>query len=317
MFRSIAVACALVLSCGPALAQKYPDRPVRVVVPFPPGGPLDVAARLFSGKLAEHFGQPFMVDNRAGAAGNIGMESVAGSAPDGHTILWVIDAMLTVNPILYPKLGDPLERLRPVTMVNENISTLVIHPSVQARSSAELVALSKTAQLSYGSAGLGSPGHRYMEFYKLLSGARLTHVPYKGNAPAVQSVLAGETQAFITPVTAVIAHIRAGRLRALAVTAAKGSPMLPDVPSMVALGYSTFNAVAWQAVLVPGKTPEAIVEALDRQLVRIIQLPEVRDRLLASGVEPAWDTGRAVISRAREERVIWAEVIAKTGMKID
>ena len=313
---SLLVVLALLVA-WPAAAQSYPEKPVRMVVPFPAGGPLDLAARLFSPKLAERFGQPFLVDNRPGAAGNIGMGLVAAAAPDGYTLLWAIDAMLTVNPILYRKSGEPLERLRPVTMLAESVSTLAVHPSLEVRSPADFVRLSKSRDLSYGSAGAGSPGHRAMEYFKLLTGARLTHVPYKGNAPAVQSLVAGETHAFITPIAGVLQHIRAGRVRALAVTSAKRSPVLPDVPTMIELGHPKFKVVAWYAVLVPEKTPQALGDALDRELVRIIQLPDVRERLASVGIEPVWDSGRAVVERAREERALWAEVIEKSGMKIE
>jgi tripartite-type tricarboxylate transporter receptor subunit TctC len=313
---AVVLACSL-LTGGPVLAQKYPEKPVRMIVPFPAGGPLDVVARVFSIKLSEHSGNSFLVDNRPGAAGNIGMDMVAKAAPDGYTVLWAIDAMLTVNPILYKKMGDPLDVLRPVTMLAESVSTLAVHPSMDVRTPADFAALSKTRDLSYGSAGSGSPGHRSMELFKLLSGARLTHVPYKGNAPAVQSLVAGETQAFITPIAGVLQHVRAGKVRALAVTSARRSSVLPDVPTMIELGYPKFKVVAWYSVLVPQKTPQPIVDALDREIVRIIQLPDVRQKLAGVGVEPVWDSGKAVAPRAREERALWAEVIEKSGMKID
>ena len=316
MRRLLTIFIALVVSSS-AAAQTYPDKPVRMVVPFPAGGPLDVVARVFSIKLSEHFGHSFLVDNRPGAAGNIGMDMVAKAAPDGHTVLWAIDAMLTVNPILYKKMGDPLEVLRPVTMLVESVSTLAVHPSIDARPPAEFATMSKTRDLSYGSAGSGSPGHRSMELFKLQTGARLTHVPYKGNAPAVRSLMAGETQAFITPIAGVLQHVRAGKLKVLAVTSARRSSVLPDVPTMIELGHPKFKVVAWYAVLVPEKTPQGVSDALDRELVRIIQLPEVRERLAGAGIEPVWDSGRAVIARAREERALWAEVIEKSGMKIE
>lgn len=316
MRRAVTIVCALLLSWQ-AGAQAYPEKPVRMVVPFPAAGPLDVVARVFSIKLAEHFGQSFVVDNRPGAAGNIGMDMVGKSAPDGYTVLWAIDAMLTVNPILYKKMADPFDALRPVSMLAESVSTLAIHPSLDVRTPADFAALSRTRDLSYGSAGSGSPGHRAMEFFKLLTGARLTHVPYKGNAPAVQSLVAGETHAFITPIAGVLQHVRAGKLRALAVTSGKRSAVLPDVPTMTELGFPKFKVVAWYAVLVPQKTPQAIVDALEREIVRIIQLPDVREKLAGVGVEPVWDSGKAVIPRAKEERALWAEVIEKSGMKID
>jgi len=316
MQRAAVFLLAVLLSC-PAWAQGYPEKPVRMVVPFPAGGPLDLVARIFSPKLAERFGQQFLVENRPGAAGNIGMELAAAAAPDGYTILWVIDAVLTVNPILYRNLRDPMERLQPVIQLCDSASALAVPSSLGVRTSSEFVALSKTRDLSYGSAGPGSPGHRAMEYYKLVTGARLMHVPYKGNAPAVQSLVAGETQAFITPIAGVLAHIRAGRLRALVVTGAKRSPLLPEVPTMVELGYPKFKLAAWYAVLVPLKTPQAIVARLEEAMAAIMQMPDVRERLAASGIDPVWDSAAALVEHVREDRALWAEVIQKSGMKVD
>ncbi|OGA28565.1 MAG: hypothetical protein A3I01_09100, partial [Betaproteobacteria bacterium RIFCSPLOWO2_02_FULL_65_24] len=298
-------------------AQSYPDKPVRMVVPFPAGGPLDVVARLFSTKLTEKFGQTFLVENRPGAGGSIGMDAVAKSAPDGYTVLWSIDSMLTVNPILYRDFGDPLERLRPVVGLAESVGTLAVHPSLEVQTSEEFVKLSKSRDLSYGSAGAGSPGHRAMEFYKLLTGARLTHVPYKGNAPAVRSLLAGQTHAFITPIAGVLSHVRAGRLKPLMVTSPKRSPALPDVPTMVELGYPKFKIVAWYSVLVPAGTPRPIADSLQREIVRIIQQPEIRAGMAKYSLDPVWADARTVVERAKEERALWNEVIEKTGMKIE
>ena len=314
--RWILLIAALGLA-APAWAQRYPDRPVRVIVPLSAGGPLDVTARLFSEKLAASLGQPFVIDNRVGAAGNIGTDIAANARPDGYTLLWVIDSILTVNPILYANTRDPLERLAPVAVLLENPGTLVVHPSLPAKTSAELVRLSRIRAISYASAGLGSPGHRYMEYYKLLTGAQMTHVPYKGNAPAVVSIVTGETQTFISAITGVLPHVGTGRLRALAVTSPKRSPALPAVPTMSELGYPKFAAVTWFAVLVPAGTPQPIVDILGGELGRIIQLPDIREKLAQQGSEPAFDSGKAVIARAREERKLWTEVVQKTGMKVD
>jgi tripartite-type tricarboxylate transporter receptor subunit TctC len=316
MNRCILLIAALGLAL-PAWSQRYPDRPVRMVVPLPAGGPLDVTARLFSEKLAAGLGQPFVIDNRAGAAGNIGMEMAAKAPPDGYTLLWVIDSILTVNPILYAGVRDPLESLAPVAVLLENPSTLVVHPSLPAKSSAELVKLSSGHTISYASAGPGSPGHRYMEFYKLLTGARMTHVPYKGNAPAVVSIITGETQAFISAITGVLPHVGAGRLRALAMTSPKRSPALPGVPTMTELGYPKLAAVSWFAVLVPAGTPQSVVDILGRELARIIQLPDIREKLAQQGSEPAFNTGKTMLVRARQERMLWTDIVQKTGMKID
>jgi tripartite-type tricarboxylate transporter receptor subunit TctC len=296
-------------------AQSWPEKPVRMVVPFPPGGPLDVVARILAVPLQETFKQPFIVDNRPGATGNIGMEAVAKAPPDGHTLLWVLDSMLTVNPILFKV--EPLERLKPVALITEGTGVLAVNPNVKARTAAEFAKLSHSSDMSYGSAGLGSPGHRQMELYGMLSGAKLTHVPYKGNALAVQALLAGDIHAFITPVAGVLQQVKAGKLRAVAVTSGKRSPALPDVPTMVESGYPRYVSVAWFSVFVPIKTPQAIADTLERELIRLMQMPAVREAITRLGTEPSYDTARSIPPRAAEERKLWAEVIEKTGMKIE
>ena len=306
----------LVLAC-PAQAQTYPDKPVRMVVPFPPGGPLDVVARLFAAPMAEKSGQSHLVENRAGASGNIGLDAVARAQPDGYTILWALDSMLTVNPIVYPATGEPMERLRAVAIVAENVSALAVNPALGVKSVAEFIKLSNSRDLSYASAGAGSPGHRQMELFKLLTGAKATHVPYSGNAPGVQSLVAGETHAFISPVAGVLQQVRAGKLMALAVSSPKRTAMLPDVPTMTEAGYPKFTNVAWFSVFVPLKTPQAIVDSLERELQRVVQLPDVRERMTRSGSGPAWENAKGIAARVGAERKLWAELIEKTGMKVE
>ena len=315
MLAAIALASFAAAAQAQAPAAKWPEKPVHMIVPFPAGGPLDVVARLFAVPMAERLGQPFLVENRPGAAGNLGMEVAAKAPPDGHTILWSLDSMLTVNPIVYKT--EPLERLRPVAMVTENTAVLVVSPRVKAATTSEFSKLSLASDFSYSSAGVGSPGHRQMELFKLMSGARVTHVPYSGNAPAVQSVVAGETQAFITPIAGALQQIRAGRLRALAVTSAQRSALLPDVPTMVESGYPRFVVVSWFCVMVPIKTPQPIVEALERELSRIVQLPSMREAMTKAGQDPIFETAKPLVARATEERKLWAEVIEKTGMKLE
>ena len=311
------VAIAAVVMALPARAQTYPDKPIRMVVPFPPGGPLDVVARVFSAPMAEKFGQSVFVENRAGASGNIGMDTVARAQPDGYTLLWMLDSMLTVNPIVYPATGEPLERLRPIAIVAENISAVAVNPALGVKTVADFIKLSQSKDLSYASAGPGSPGHRYMELFKMLTGAKATHVPYSGNAPGVQSLIAGETQAFVSPVAGVLQQIRAGKLMALAVSSPVRTPTLPDVPTMTELGYPKFNNVAWFSVFAPAKTPQAIIDTLERELQRVVQLPDVRERMNKSGSGPAWENSKTIVSRAATERKLWAEVIEKTGMKVE
>ena len=315
--RNVLPILALLLTALPAWAQSYPDKPVRMVVPFPPGGPLDVVARIFAAPMSQKFGQPVLVENRAGATGNIGMDAVARSQPDGYTLLWMLDSMLTVNPIVFPTFGEPMERLRPIRTVSETVATLVVNPATGVNSVADFVKLSKSKDLSYASAGPGSPGHRTMEFFMLLTGAKLTHVPYNGNAPAVQSVVAGETQAFVTPISGVLPQVRAGKLRSLMVSSATRSPQLPDSPTMVELGYKRYVVATWFSLFAPAKTPQAVIDVLDREIVRVIQLPDVRERLQKLGADPISIDAKSIIARTAEERKLWTEVIEKTGMKVE
>ena len=315
--RNVLPILALLLTALPAWAQSYPDKPVRMVVPFPPGGPLDVVARIFAAPMSQKFGQPVLVENRAGATGNIGMDAVARSQPDGYTLLWMLDSMLTVNPIVFPAFGEPMERLRPIRTVSETVATLVVNPATGVNSVADFVKLSKSKDLSYASAGPGSPGHRTMEFFMLLTGAKLTHVPYNGNAPAVQSVVAGETQAFVTPISGVLPQVRAGKLRSLMVSSTTRSPQLPDSPTMVELGYKRYVVATWFSLFAPAKTPQAVIDVLDREIVRVIQLPDVRERLQKLGADPISIDAKSIIARTAEERKLWTEVIEKTGMKVE
>lgn len=315
--RQLVPILSLLLAALPAWAQSYPDKPVRMVVPFPPGGPLDVVARIFAAPMSQKFGQPVLVENRAGATGNIGMDAVARSQPDGYTLLWMLDSMLTVNPIVFPTFGEPMERLRPIRTVSETVATLVVNPATGINSVADFVKLSKSKDLSYASAGPGSPGHRTMEFFMLLTGAKLTHVPYNGNAPAVQSVVAGETQAFVTPISGVLPQVRAGKLRSLMVSSATRSPQLPDSPTMVELGYKRYVVATWFSLFAPAKTPQAVIDVLDREIVRVIQLPDVRERLQKLGADPISIDAKSIIARTAEERKLWTEVIEKTGMKVE
>lgn len=315
--RHVLPILTLLLTALPAWAQSYPDKPVRMVVPFPPGGPLDVVARIFAAPMSQKFGQPVLVENRAGATGNIGMDAVARSQPDGYTLLWMLDSMLTVNPIVFPTFGEPMERLRPIRTVSETVATLVVNPATGVSSVADFVKLSKSKDLSYASAGPGSPGHRTMEFFMLLTGAKLTHVPYNGNAPAVQSVVAGETQAFVTPISGVLPQIRAGKLRSLMVSSTTRSPQLPDSPTMVELGYKRYVVATWFSLFAPAKTPQTVIDVLDREIVRIIQLPDVRERLQKLGADPISSDAKSIIARTAEERKLWTEVIEKTGMKVE
>jgi tripartite-type tricarboxylate transporter receptor subunit TctC len=316
--RAIALACLAVGVLATSAAAAYPDKPVRMIVPFAAGGPLDLTARVFGEKLGASLGQNFLVDNRTGAAGNIGMDVVAKAPPDGYTLLWVLDSMVTVNPALYKGLKvDPQRDLAPIALISTNTSVLVVHTAVAAKDVAALVALARKQPLAYASAGSGSPGHRYMEFFKLLAGVPMTHVPYKGNQPASQSIAAGETQVFMAGSAGVLPHLRSGKVRALAALGPERLAELPDVPTMREAGYPRMVMESWFALYAPAATPPAILAQLHRECERIMTLPDVSARMVALTLKPIVAGPDMLRERARNEAQLWAEIVRETGMTAD
>src|SRR5690242_9352107 len=281
----LVVSAFAALAAPLAPAQPYPSKPVTAIVPFPPGGPLDFVARVVGEKMAAGLGQPIVVENRPGAFGNVGAQAVARAAPDGYTLLWVVDATVTSNPAVYGNVGfDPLRDFAPVAVVTESGSALVIHPSVPAANVAELIALAKKQPLAYASGGNGSPGQLIGELFKLETGAPMTHVPYKGNAPAVQSIVAGQTQVFFSSIPGIVRQVAAGKLKALAVASAERSPYLPGVPTLAESGLNV-KIKSWFALLAPARTPQAIVERLYREAEAAVKNPAVREKLMKQGLD--------------------------------
>jgi tripartite-type tricarboxylate transporter receptor subunit TctC len=286
---AIAAACVAVASaCGAAHAQSYPSRPIRLVTPFPAGGTAEVIARAIAVQVEAQLGQPVVVDSRGGANGIIGTEIVARAAPDGYTALHVT-ASFVINPHIYRKLPYHYERdFVPVTSVVLGTGYLVlVHPAVPARSLQELIALAKKdSRLSYGSPGIGNTLHLAAEFFNVRAGTHLAHVPYKGVAPAMNAAIAGEVQAIFMPATIAIPMVKAGKLRALAFTASKRLPELPDVPTSAEAGLELPLSGAWHGWFVPAGTPAAIVERLHAEARKALGVPKVRDFILAGGYEP-------------------------------
>jgi tripartite-type tricarboxylate transporter receptor subunit TctC len=312
--RSLLLALAFfALQAG---AQTYPSKPVRLVNPFPPGGPLDVLGRLLSERLGAALGRPVLVENKPGAAGNVGAAEVAKAAPDGHTVLLTLFSIVTSNPHLYDRLPfDPLEDFAPVTALASSDSVLIVHPSVPAGSLGELIAYAKAnpGKLNYASAGKASPGHLTAQLFSRRSGAAFTHVPYKGNAEAIRSVLAGETQMMLTPTTGALPHIKAGRLKALAVYLTDRIDELPGVPSLE--GFDQRTLPFWYGMLVPAGTPREIVMRLNAETVKALKDPPVEKKLRAGRIFTIGNTPEEFGAMMREGHAAWGRVIRETGVK--
>jgi tripartite-type tricarboxylate transporter receptor subunit TctC len=305
----------------PAAAQPsdYPNKPVRVVVGFPPGGASDVAARAVSTKLAERLGQPFVVDNRAGAASNIGSEQVVRSPADGYTVL-LGTISLSINPSLYPKLTyDPLKDLLPVTQISSSPFLLVVNPKAPYRIVSDLIAAAKAAPkpLLYTTAGNGSGSHLFMEYFAASTGIELAAVPYKGAAPAMNDVLAGQVLLTFDNIITTLPLHKAGRLRALAVSTRTRSAAAPDIPTLHELGVANYDANAWFGFFVPAGTPDDIVKKLHEETAQALKDPQVRERLLSLGSEPVGSSPAEFGRFFREEMEKWGKVVRKAKVQID
>lgn len=302
-----------------AHAQTYPTKSVRFVVGFPAGGATDVVARTISQKLGEALGQPVVVDNRAGAASNIAAELVAHAPKDGHTI-FMGTVSTSINPSLYKKLAyDPLKDFTPVSQVTGTPFLFVVHPSLPARSVKEFIALakSKPGELNYGSAGSGSGGHLFVEMFGSMARVKLMHVPYKGAAPATTATLSGETIFMFDNIVTTLPLARAGKLRPLAVTTATRSAAAPEIPTLSEAGVPGYDANAWFGVFVPTGTPQPVINRLNAEIVKIVKLPEMRDRFLALGAEPLGSTPAEFAAFFRNEVAKWAKVVTASGARVD
>jgi tripartite-type tricarboxylate transporter receptor subunit TctC len=300
-----------------AADSAYPTRPIRWVVATAPGGGVDATARILAPKLSEQMGETWIVDNRAGAAGNVGVEIVARSSPDGYTLLAATSTVLTVNPSLY-KMPVSIEKdLQPITTLAAAEQAVIVHPSVPARTLKELIALARQnpGALNYASAGTGTALHLGAELLKLRTGISMTHVPYKGGGPAAAATLSGETQVIVGTVASTIAFINSGRLRAIASTSAKRSKLLPDVPTVAESGYPGFEAGVWFGLLGPSGMPAAIVNRLHAQTLDALKQPDVSTALSRQGIEARPTTPAEFAARIRTETATWAAVVAKAGIR--
>jgi tripartite-type tricarboxylate transporter receptor subunit TctC len=302
-----------------ATAQTYPARPVRIIVPFAPGGPTDAFSRIAAQKLSERLGKQFYVENLGGGGGNVGMGQGARAAPDGHTLI-VVPPNIVVNPALYDKVPyDPYKDFDPVTIAVTSTEVLAANPSLPVQSVKDLVALIKSSpgKYSYASPGTGTPGHLVGEQFRLSLGLDLVHVPFNSAGLAVASTLAGHTPISFTTPPPVVPQVKDGKLRALAVTRKSRSPALPDVPTMAEAGYPDIEGEAWFAVIVPAGTPREIITLLHREIVEIIALPDVKERLAVIGFEPIGNTPEECAAQFRTEIAKWGKVIRAAGIKAE
>ena len=319
MTRLLIAALALVAATDAFSQGAFPTRPVTVVVGFAPGGGTDIAARIIAKQLAVELGQQVLVENRAGAGGNIATGAVARAAPDGYLISLATISSLTVQPHLNSKLPyDPRRDLAPLTMGVVFANVLVVHPSVPATTVAEFVALAqaKPGTIGYGTSGIGTTGHLAGELFRMMAKAPIVHVPYKGGGPAMTDLLGGQIPSSFASAPSALPHVKAGKIRALATTGAVRSSFLPDVPT-IAESYPGYEATNWYAFVAPAKTPKDVVELLNRQLVKVLSTPSVREQLLANGMEPQPSTPEELARYMEREYETWGRVVKEAGIQAE
>jgi tripartite-type tricarboxylate transporter receptor subunit TctC len=302
-----------------ALAQKFPDRPIRFIVPFPPGGGNDILARAIAPKMAEFLGQPVVIDNRPGAGGNIGTEIAAKAPPDGYTMV-IASNQVTMNPALYAKLPFDIEKdFAPVALAASVPMVLVVHPSVAANNLKELVALAKAnpGKLNHSTPGSGTPQHIAFEVFNHVAGIHITHIPYKGTGPAITDLLAGQVQAAFGTMASLEQHVKAGKLRALAVATPKRSQAMPDVPTVAESGFADFDVSLWYSILAPAGTPKEIVARLSAEIAKALEVPEVRERLTQQGFDVSYLNSAEMTALMRRDLARWNKSLKEIGLKLD
>ena len=317
---SCLAAVLLAIASGAAVAQVYPVKPVRMVVPFPAGGATDIVGRLIAQKLSESWGQQVIVDNRGGAGGTIGSDIAAKSAPDGYTMLVGTSSTHAIAPSLYSKLPyDPVRDFAPVTLVASATILLAVHPSVPAKNVRDLIALAKRKPnaLSFASSGNGGISHLIGEHFKSVGGIQMLHVPYKGDTPALVDLVGGQVHLMFGTAVSFLPYVKAGRLNALAVTNPKRSPIAPDVPTVAESGLPGFEALQWFGIFVPAGASKDIVARLNGEIVKIVRLPDIRERMTSLGADVVGSTPEQFAAFQKTDTAKWARVVKESGAKIE
>ena len=314
------VAVAALMAAQGAWAQKYPDKPIRMIVNYPPGGSTDFTARILAQRIPDSLGQSFVVDNRGGAAGNIGSEIAVKSAPDGYTVLISPESGITINQFVYPRLAfDPIRDLVPITQVIKYPNVVVVHPSLGIGSIRDLAQFAKAnpGKLRYAHPGVGTGQHLAVELFKLTGGIDMISVPYKGGGPAMISLVGNETQfSFATPPSA-MPHVRSGRLKAIGVTSGKRTPSLPDLPTVAESGIPGYDVIGWVGLFAPAKTPAHMLKRLNDEVAKVIVVQEVKDMVAAAGSETSGVALEVFAAQNRREADTWAKVVKQSGVKIE
>ena len=317
--RKVLSAVLGLLLCAAAHAQPYPSKPVKLIVPYPPGGPTDIVARVVGQKLSEQTGQLFIVDNRAGAGGNIGAEAVARSPADGYTLL-VATTAHAINMSLFKKLGyNTLKDFAPVAPLTHGPLVIVANPSLQAGNVRELIALAKAkpGAINFASSGNGQSTHLSGELFNSMAGVKMTHIPYKGSSPALTDVMGGQASVMFDTMLSAMPFVKSGKLKALAVTSATRSPVAPDLPTVAESGLRGYETIAWNGVLAPAGTPKEAIAKLSAELKRALETPEVKEKFAAQGFAAAWSTPEAFATFLQTEVDKWSPVVKASGATID
>jgi tripartite-type tricarboxylate transporter receptor subunit TctC len=322
VYKTILVLAAALITCAApnAGAQSYPSRPVRVLVPYPPGGTADLLARLIGARLADTLGQGFVIENRAGAGGNLAAEAATKAAPDGYTLLMANAPVLAVNPSLYDKVPfDPVKDFAPVSLVANVPLLLVTHPAFAPKTVSELVTRAKAegGKMNYASAGGGSTTYLATELFKSMAGVQMLAIPYKGSGPALSALVAGEVPVMFELFPSALGHVKSGRLRALAVTSAARSALMPELPTVAEAGLPGYEIASWFGIVAPAGTPREVIVKLNAEVVKLIDSPDMRARLATLGAEPRPSTPEQFAQLIPAEIRKWARVIKESGAKVE
>ena len=311
--------CA-VFAAAPAQSQTWPSKPIRFIVPFPPGGGTDVMARAVAPKLGEGLGQQVVVDNRSGAGGMIGVDLAAKSPPDGYTLGIATVGQISINPSLYAKMPfDPVKDLAPVTMAGNIFNVLIVHPALPAQSVKALIALARArpGELNYGSSGTGAADHLSAELFQVMTKTKMVHVPYKGGPLAMIDLISGNLQLMFSTVPTAVGLIKGGKVRAMAITNSNRYPLMPELPTVAEAGIPGFAVNNWTGVFVPAATPPAVVTRLNAEFVKVLAMPDVKKRLMDNGIDAVSNTPQQFAAYIRDETAKWASVIKDANVKLD